>query len=269
MEKFVTKDGVQLAYDVTGEGKPLLLLGDWISTSAFFNKNLPGLSRDCKVVRMDYRGCGESDKVENGYRISRFAADARELLEYLDLQDVTLVGWGMGAFVAWMYWELFQADRISKIVFVDQSPDNITDQTWKWGCKDCYDVYTYTRLMMSHELDYDGEQKHWAWANLLEEPSPEADDLFYTERMKTLPYGMLQIRKDYTFKDYRDLMATITLPCLGIACTNSPKFDVAGIQWAAEQIPNCRVEIFEESGHLPFYEETEKFDRVVSQFVNE
>lgn len=269
MQKFTTNDGIQLAYDVAGEGKPVLLLHDWIATSKFFVKNVSKLAQTCKVITLDFRGCGESDKCPNGYRLSRHAADVKDLLEYLDLDDVTLLGWGMGASIAWMYWELFQDLRISKLILVDQTPDNITDVTWFFGQKNCYDVYTYTRLMMAHELDFEGQMKAWAWGNLLEAPEPAVEDLFFTEKMTCLPYGMLQIRKDYTFKDFRDLMPTVSIPALAIISTNSPINDWRGLDWAADQMADCRKAVFDRSGHLPFYEEADKFNDIVAGFVNE
>ena len=41
-----------------------------------------------------------------------------------------------------------------------------------------------------------------------------------------------------------------------------------GCQYTADHIPGARLEIFEDSDHAPFYSEAEKFNRVVTEFVN-
>ena len=44
---------------------------------------------------------------DTGYRTARYAQDMRDLFESLGLQDVTLVGWSIGARTSLSYLELF------------------------------------------------------------------------------------------------------------------------------------------------------------------
>ena len=71
---------------------------------------------------MDLRGHGESGKPSYGYRISRLAMDVKQLLDALELEDVTLLGWSMGCSVVWSYWDLFRGHRLSKLILVDEPP---------------------------------------------------------------------------------------------------------------------------------------------------
>ena len=48
------------------------------------------------MIRYDLRGHGESDKPEWGYHVARYAADLRDLLFHLNLENVTLVGTSLG-----------------------------------------------------------------------------------------------------------------------------------------------------------------------------
>lgn len=45
---------------------------------------------------MDMRGHGRSSKMLDGYSIDRMAKDIHEVIEYLGLKDVLLMGWSMG-----------------------------------------------------------------------------------------------------------------------------------------------------------------------------
>ena len=99
----ITNDNVSIYYEVHGRGKPLLFLPGWTCTTRFFRKNVESLSKDRKVVLMDFRGHGESEKVLHGHRIARYAMDVLNLIEALELDEVTLAGWSMGAAIAWNY----------------------------------------------------------------------------------------------------------------------------------------------------------------------
>ena len=85
-----TNDNVEIYYEVRGEGRPLFMLPGWTCTTNFWKHNVDELSKTCKVICMDMRGHGESEKVLHSHRISRYAMDVKNLLDYLDgllLQD--------------------------------------------------------------------------------------------------------------------------------------------------------------------------------------
>lgn len=111
MPYFTSKDGVRLFYDDIGRGRPLVLIHGWTFSGRFFHRNVPVLAENARVITVDLRGHGRSDKPDRGYRIPRLAADLRDLLLELDLRDVTLLGWSLGAPVIWSYLELFGRDN--------------------------------------------------------------------------------------------------------------------------------------------------------------
>lgn len=118
MGEIRTGDGVTLRYLEAGSGSPLVIVPGWSATAATFHHQLDGLSERCRVIALDPRGHGTSDKPAYGYRVSRLAADVHDLLAALDLREVTLLGhssvvWSSGAisicsatigFVAWCSW---------------------------------------------------------------------------------------------------------------------------------------------------------------------
>lgn len=74
---FVTNDGVRIAYrDSGGEGVPLLMLHGWLQSQLAFQYQFDML-RPRRVITLDFRGHGSSDKPAHGYRISRLAADVK------------------------------------------------------------------------------------------------------------------------------------------------------------------------------------------------
>jgi pimeloyl-ACP methyl ester carboxylesterase len=96
-------------------------------SAAEFGKQIDGLSRFYRVLAIDLRGHGESSKPDYGYRVSRLAADLRDFIESLELQNVTLLGHSLGCTVIWCYWDLFGGQRVSRLVLVDQTPVTAAD----------------------------------------------------------------------------------------------------------------------------------------------
>src|SRR5437773_6571569 len=117
-----TNDGIVLRYEEAGSGKPLVCIPGWSQTAAQFKHQLSGLSDRYRVIAVDMRGHGESDKPAHGYSIARLSKDVHDLLADLSLADVTLMGPSMGCSVIWSYWELFGSERLAKLVLVDQMP---------------------------------------------------------------------------------------------------------------------------------------------------
>ncbi len=105
-ERLVTRDGVELVFDLVGEG-PTVLLHHGFAADARVNWEQPGIvaalaERGRRVVALDARGHGRSGKPHDpaAYGGSAMVEDCRELLERLGLEAVDVVGYSMGGRVA-------------------------------------------------------------------------------------------------------------------------------------------------------------------------
>jgi len=107
---FTTSDGVRLHYIEAGTGDVLVMIPGWSQTAAQFKHQIAGLSDRYRVIALDMRGHGDSDKPTHGYRIHRLSADVHEFIVANNLKNVTLAGHSMGCSVIWGYWELFGRD---------------------------------------------------------------------------------------------------------------------------------------------------------------
>ena len=75
------------------------------------------------------------------------------------------------------------------------------------------------------------------------------------------------LHADGRAQDFRPLCPTIDLPVLLVSGRHSGA--LPGCRYAAEQIPGARLEVFEESQHVPFYTEADRFNRLVADFVRQ
>ena len=126
----MTNDGVRLHYVEAGAGKPVVLLPGWSQTVAAFKYQFAGLHDRYRLIALDMRGHGASDKPAFGYTIARLSKDLHEVLVALDLHEVALLGHSMGCAIMWSYWELFGAERLAKLILVDCAPCLTANPAW-------------------------------------------------------------------------------------------------------------------------------------------
>ncbi|MFD3758871.1 alpha/beta fold hydrolase [Streptomyces sp. NPDC058622] len=84
-------------------GAPLVLLGGWPQTWWQWHKVMPALARHHRVIAVDLRGMGGSDKPVGGYDKKTMAADVRALLDHLSIASAHLAGHDIGAMVAYAH----------------------------------------------------------------------------------------------------------------------------------------------------------------------
>ncbi|KAI1080243.1 alpha/beta-hydrolase [Whalleya microplaca] len=272
-----TADGVRLSYSQHGpsSGPKLLFIPGWCQTGLQFKKQVEYFKKNFLVTTYDHRGHGDSDKPAYGYRIARLAADLDALLTQLDLRDVTLLGHSMGASVTWAHWDLFPHDRISKIVVIDQSPVMIANPAWLPE-----QATSYAALFAPEAV--------WAFANALSGPDGKAtyEGLAKQFFSPDIAQADLEWALEQNFKiplehaatlfinhatiDWRDVLPRINVPTLVVA----GKISLAhyqGIEWVASQIPGSQLETFEKEeggSHCMFWENPEKFNRLVEGFLS-
>lgn len=96
------RDGVDLFYEERGEGEPpILLVHGWCCDHTYFAAQLEHFAnRDHRVVAVDLRGHGRSDKPLQAYTMQVFADDLAWVCEVLELARPVVVGHSMGGIVA-------------------------------------------------------------------------------------------------------------------------------------------------------------------------
>jgi len=114
-------DGVRLAYSVTGEGPPLLIVPSWISHLELDEQELvppvffQSLARANRLIRYDKRGMGLATRHAADYSLEAQVGDLHALIEHLDLHDVALFGSSQGGAIAVAY-AAVHPERLSRLI---------------------------------------------------------------------------------------------------------------------------------------------------------
>jgi len=160
-------------------------------------------------------------------------------------------------------------EHLAGHVSVDQSPRQYYNETWRLGQAGCYDAEALAILTVRLEYDAGGVARGMLPACFGETYQPTAEEVESLAREidKCPPTVRADIMADHTHLDWRDLFPRIKLPVLVCVGRQSKVFPWQGAAYVGEHIPGAKIEFFEHSGHMPFYEEPEKFNEAVSTFV--
>ncbi|MHC8322464.1 alpha/beta fold hydrolase [Pseudomonas sp. GB2N2] len=101
VSEFATVNGTKIHYVTGGKGNPIFLLPGWPETWWSYHKIMPQLAKDHRVVVVDIRGMGSSDKPDAGYEKKNMSKDVYELAKKMGYEKIDVLGHDIGAQVAY------------------------------------------------------------------------------------------------------------------------------------------------------------------------
>lgn len=97
---FAPVNGLQMYYEIHGDGEPLVLLHGGVQASDAFGPNLPALAKSRQVIAVHLQGHGHTKDIDRPLRFESMADDIAALIAYLKLGKADLLGYSMGGGVA-------------------------------------------------------------------------------------------------------------------------------------------------------------------------
>ncbi|MFV1951035.1 MAG: alpha/beta fold hydrolase [Nitrospinota bacterium] len=262
------KDGVNIYYEIEGEGRPILFLHGWSMSSSVWRYQKEDLSREFKVITLDLRGHGQSDKPGQEYNFDIFADDLNHVINTLALSDLTIVGWSMASFILVRFF-LRYPGQISALVFVGGTPKFVADKAYRHG----QPIGTVTRLEQNLRRDYDNYIRDFCSRLFIsdedidEERSKEIWDLLFDERFPPPDYVSISTLKAIAREDIRDSLAMINLPTLILHGSLDKICPPGAAGYMAKNIPGAKKIILNGLGHAPFLTQPGVFNKCIKKFM--
>ncbi len=123
MNTFTTKDGTDIYFKDWGTGPTVTFSHGWpLSADAWDAQMLFLGQRGFRVIAHDRRGHGRSGQTWTGNTIEQYADDLAELMRFLDLSDVTMVGHSTGGGEVARYIGKYGSDRVAAAVLISSVP---------------------------------------------------------------------------------------------------------------------------------------------------
>jgi microsomal epoxide hydrolase len=242
-------DGTRIRTVESGSGPAILFVPGWTMSAEIWEKQFAHFAKARRVVAMDPRGQGESDKATEGLYPAARARDIKAVVDRLKLAPVVLVGWSMATMEVASFIEQFGTADLAAVAFVDGSAGAT------------FDASTISMFMKF----VGGLQANRAAMNagfvrsMYKTPQSEA----YLNRvaeiaLKTPTSAAVALFVGTFNSDFRGVLPKIDKPALVAVAPGSP-WDAAYAEMA-KAIPNCRIVRFDGAGHALFVDQAEKFN---------
>jgi pimeloyl-ACP methyl ester carboxylesterase len=261
--EYIDVDGIKIAYRSNGDGKPLVFLHGITYSSYSFRHNIPILSKFSRIICPDLVGHGKSDKpCRFDYRLKNQAAVIRKFCTKLGLAKIDLGGCSMGGALA-MQFALTYPDIVDRLILVDSAgiDDDVKASAKSLGIPILGYIFALNtarcfirgiRSRMISDEDRNGEY-----------------DEYMNElgSLSSLLAGMRNLRANRTFRI--DGIERITQKTLIVWGENDMLFSLDTARMMAKSIPNSRLILLPDTGHLPNEEKPADFNQVVVDFLLE
>ena len=258
-----TDDGVRLAYDVTGDGPPVVLLHAGIVDRRMWDDVVPLLADAFRLVRYDARGFGETSRPPS----SSFARwdDLFTVMDAAGLDRAHLVGVSQGAETA-LDAALTEPRRVDRLVLCGSGLRG-------WNFRDDLDARWQAEVAAWERGDLDGcaEESMRTW---FDGPSRSADDVDPAVRRRAWEMQRLAIDLENDDAQARspeppsgerlDEVAAPTLVMVGEL--DQPDMVAIADKLAAE-IPGALHQVLPGVAHLPPMERPDAFARLIRDFL--
>jgi len=263
---------VDIHFDDQGAGAPVVLIHGWPLSSRSWEAQVPALvSAGYRVITYDRRGFGDSAQPWDGYDYDTLAADLHALIEHLDLNGVTLVGFSMGGGEVVRYLSTYGTDRVAKAVLAAAVPPYLyqSDDNPEGGLDDAtieqfengvttdrlafLDQFTTMFLAAGDRSDLVSEPQRLYARDIAAFASPKAT---------------LDCIAAFGRTDFRDDLATVTVPTLVIHGDSDGivPFEVSG-QRSATAIAGSQLVVVEGAPHGLNVTHAEAFNAALLKFL--
>jgi 3-oxoadipate enol-lactonase len=259
-------NGVELGYDIRGEGpQTVVLLHAFPFNRRMWDDQAAALaaSGGLRVVLPDFRGFGESEATPDPATMEQLADDVRGLLDGLGAGSVALCGLSMGGYVAFACIRSF-AQRVTRLVLADTRATADTEQG-KANREATARLAEERGAVAVFDRDRD---KLFGAVTLHERPGllARAREIAAADS----PQGVAAAARGMALRpDSTDLLPLIGCPVQVIVGEQDALTPVADARLMFERIPDARLEVITDAGHLSNMERPEVFTDLIGRFLRE
>lgn len=258
-------NGVNLHYDIHGQGQPLLFINGLGQPSIAWDPALiQDMAKTYQVITYDNRGTGLSDKPDEPYTIALFASDAVGLLDLLHIPRAHIFGVSMGGMIAQELGAHYQ-ERVASLILGCTTP----------GGRHAVAAPPESLNMLQGRAGMTPEEAGRAGWRL-----SFSDEFIRTHRAEleeNLQRTLTHVTPRFAYE--RHFQATMTLrvfqylkdikaPTLVVTGRDDILIPAANSEIIAREIPGAELKIFDNAGHGFFISVRDEFTKTMKEFLS-
>jgi len=268
-----TRDDVKLYVKDHGTGRPVVLLHGWpLSADTFDDLALAITKAGMRAISYDRRGFGRSEQPYAGYEYDKLGDDLADVMNELDLNDATLIGFSMGGGEVARYLSRHGSSRVSQAVLISSVvPYMLKTDTNPHGVEQKVFDGMAESILKDRPHFWAGFFKDFYGVGLLEKPVSE--EVLHWSNHMAMQGGLkatLDCAAAFATTDFRPDLKSFTVPTLilhGTADKTVP-IDPTGRE-AHKGIPGSKLVEYQGAAHGLLATDKEQIASDVLAFITE
>jgi pimeloyl-ACP methyl ester carboxylesterase len=270
----LTIDGRRIGYDDSGgAGVPVVLLHGFPLDRTVWDEQLGALTAaGARVIRVDLRGCGESEDSDGPALMEALAGDVAVVLDALNVERAALVGHSIGGYVALAFFRMYE-ERVTGLALV--ASHVAEDASRNANADSAQRELAAGRDALAERLERDGTMDAAVESYLPRYFAP----VVYRERAELVKRarammerqsarGCAQLVRGMKARlDSHDLLEDVRVPALVIAGADDSYLKAETLRETAAAVAGAEFVQLEGVGHLPMAESPEATGTALSAFV--
>ena len=262
MKKKTTFKGVDLVYADRGEGIPIVLLHGYLETSEIWDRFVPHLSGQCRVICPDLPGHGDSGTWGDEHSMEDLAGAVKAIMDLEGVDRALVAGHSMGGYVSMAFAQLFP-DRLAGYVLFHSTCFADTEE--KKNNRD----REISLVLCGRKKQIISVNIPRAFAEINLERMREEVAICREIACKNSDEGIIALLRG--MKDRKDTSEVLSDPSLDLMLVGGMRDNYIPVEVFDKVVglaPHASVLRLEESGHMGFVEEAEKAANALLDFAH-
>jgi pimeloyl-ACP methyl ester carboxylesterase len=245
--------GVNLYAQDVGAGPPVVLLAGFGLSHEVWDGEVRELAAaGHRVVCVDLRGTGRSDKPFGSYAVERLASDVHAVLDALDVVDATITGWSFGGQVG-LALAANAPERAGRLVLVCSNGVRASSSDgFPFGppADTLLDA-----LVAGERSDRIGSRyKTIASGFAIADPDPRTVEYLVRVQLQMPSWAAVACYESYLTTDLTAVLPSLSVPVIQILGADDVVTPVAGAHWLGARLSDWRLVELAGCGHYPMFE---------------
>ena len=257
----VKANGIDMEYEVTGEGNCLVLIHGFTDNLNLWYNQAPVFSEHCRLLTYDVRGFGKTEVSGGAYSMGLFAEDLRVLLEALSIESACVLGYSMGGRIA-LEFALAYPEMTAGLLLANSGIGETPSQEMQERRQMMVEVLQQADIEVVAELMTEA-----SFSPGLKERNPAAFEKYKSVKMQNDPSEYLAVMQAIVGAiDSPADFGSLQCPTLILAGDQDGFMSVSLGEEMRDAIPDAEMHVLP-TGHAAMIEETEAYNRIVLSFL--
>jgi pimeloyl-ACP methyl ester carboxylesterase len=258
--------GVSLYAQDVGSGPPVVLIAGFGLSHAVWDAEVRELiDAGNRVVCIDLRGTGRSAKPAGGYDIERLTDDVRAVMQALELEGATVVGWSFGGQIAFNLTASVPGLIARLVLLCSNGVRASRSNEFPFGGR----PQSLLKALQKGERDNRiAARRKTVASGFAGKPDPHVLNFLIAVQLQMPSWAAVACYESYLLTDLVAAIDRVHVPVLQIVGVEDVVTPVDGARWLAERLPDARIVELAGCGHYPMFEAGPEFRAALVEFAS-